>query len=81
MEIAFAFSKCTQEKLQAITHVTNAKDDSQQLAADVVLSLGFDELEQQCVFLTIHGLFYWFAVGSSIGKAGTYFNVIEKLRN
>ena len=70
------FLKCTQEKLQNQAHVTNAKDDPLQLAADaaVAVSLGFDEIETTMrVSNNSWSNALACAVGSSIGKAGTLF--------
>ena len=77
MEIAFAFSKMHARKTPGNqAHVTNAKDDPLQLAADaaVAVSLGFDEIETTMrVSNNSWSNALACAVGSSIGKAGTLF--------
>jgi propanediol dehydratase large subunit len=77
LEIAFAYSKMRQRRTPGNqAHVTNAKDDPLQLAADaaVAVALGFDEIETT-MRVASNG---WAnamacAVGATVGRAGVLF--------
>ena len=77
LEITFAYSKMRQRRTPGNqAHVTNAKDDPLQLAADaaVAVALGFDEVETT-MRVASNG---WAnamacAVGAAVGRAGVLF--------
>lgn len=77
MEIAFAYSKMRARQSPGNqAHVTNAKDDPLQLAADaaVAVGLGFDEIETtQRVARNAWSNALACAVGASVGRWGTLF--------
>ncbi len=77
LEIAFAFSKMRARRTPGNQgHVTNAKDDPLQLAADaaVAVGLGFDEIETtQRVARNAWSNALACAVGASVGRWGTLF--------
>ena len=77
MEIAFAYSKMRARQTPGNqAHVTNAKDDPLQLAADaaIAVALGFDEIETTMrVARNSWSNALACCVGSSIGKSGTLF--------
>ena len=77
MEIAFAYSKMRARKTPGNqAHVTNAKDDPLQLAADaaIAVALGFDEIETTMrVSRNAWSNALACAVGASVGRAGTLF--------
>jgi len=77
MEIAFAYSKMRARKTPGNqAHVTNAKDDPLQLAADaaVAVALGFDEIETTMrVARNSWSNALACCVGSVVGRAGTLF--------
>ncbi len=77
LEIAFAFSKMRARKTPGNqAHVTNAKDDPLQLAADaaIAVALGFDEIETTMrVSRNAWSNALACAVGASVGRAGTLF--------
>ena len=77
LEIAFAYSKMRQRKAPGNqAHVTNAKDDPLQLAADAAtaVALGFDEIETT---MRVAGNAWSNAlactVGSAVGRGGVLF--------
>ena len=77
LEIAFAYSKMRQRKAPGNqAHVTNAKDDPLQLAADAAtaVALGFDEIETT---MRVAGNAWSSAlactVGSAVGRGGVLF--------
>ena len=77
MEIAFAYSKMRARKTPGNqAHVTNAKDDPLQLAADaaIAVALGFDEIETT-MRVSRNGWSNALAccVGAAVGRAGTLF--------
>lgn len=77
MEIAFAYSKMRARRTPGNqAHVTNAKDDPLQLAADaaVAVALGFDEIETTMrVARNAWSNALACCVGSVVGRAGTLF--------
>ena len=77
MEIAFAYSKMRARKTPGNqAHVTNAKDDPLQLAADaaIAVALGFDEIETTMrVSRNAWANALACCVGASVGRAGTLF--------
>ena len=77
LEIAFAYSKMRARRVPGNQgHVTNAKDDPLQLAADaaVAVGLGFDEIETtQRVARNAWSNALACAVGASVGRWGTLF--------
>jgi propanediol dehydratase large subunit len=77
LELAFAYSKIRRRKTPGNqAHVTNAKDDPLQLAADaaVAVGLGFDELETTMrVSLNAWSNALACVVGSGAGRWGTLF--------
>ena len=77
LEIAFAYSKMRARKTPGNqAHVTNAKDDPLQLAADaaVAVGMGFDEIETTMrVARTAWSNALACLVGSSVGDWGTLF--------
>jgi propanediol dehydratase large subunit len=77
MEIAFAFSKMRARKTPGNQgHVTNAKDDPLQLAADAAtaVAFGFDEIETtQRVARNAWSNAVACAVGAAVGRWGTLF--------
>ncbi|MCP4381060.1 MAG: propanediol/glycerol family dehydratase large subunit [Hyphomicrobiales bacterium] len=77
MEIAFAYSKMRARRTPGNQgHVTNAKDDPLQLAADaaIAVALGFDEIETTMrVSRNAWANAVACAVGASVGRAGTLF--------
>ena len=77
MEIAFAYSKMRARQTPGNqAHVTNAKDDPLQLAADaaIAVALGFDEIETTMrVARNSWSNALACCVGSSVGKSGTLF--------
>ncbi|WP_428515303.1 propanediol/glycerol family dehydratase large subunit [Roseovarius sp.] len=77
MEIAFAYSKMRARRTPGNqAHVTNAKDDPLQLAADaaVAVALGFDEIETTMrVARNSWSNALACCVGSVVGRAGTLF--------
>ena len=77
MEIAFAYSKMRARQSPGNqAHVTNAKDDPLQLAADaaIAVALGFDEIETTMrVARNSWSNALACCVGSSLGKSGTLF--------
>lgn len=77
MEIAFAYSKMRARRTPGNqAHVTNAKDDPLQLAADaaIAVALGFDEIETTMrVARNAWSNALACCVGASVGRAGTLF--------
>jgi len=77
LEITFAYSKMRQRKTPGNqAHVTNAKDDPLQLAADaaVAVALGFDEIETTMrVASNSWSNAIACAVGASVGRGGVLF--------
>jgi len=77
MEIAFAYSKMRARRTPGNQgHVTNAKDDPLQLAADaaIAVGLGFDEIETTMrVSRNAWSNAVACCVGASVGRAGTLF--------
>lgn len=77
LEIAFAYSKMRARKVPGNqAHVTNAKDDPLQLAADaaVAVAYGFDELETTMrVSRNAWSNALACAVGAAVGRSGTLF--------
>ena len=77
LEIAFAYSKMRARRTPGNqAHVTNAKDDPLQLAADAAIAVGFgfDEIETTMrVSRNAWANAVACAVGSSVGRAGTLF--------
>jgi propanediol dehydratase large subunit len=77
MEIAFAYSKMRARKTPGNQgHVTNAKDDPLQLAADAAtaVAFGFDEIETTTrVASNSWSNALSCAVGAAVGRAGTLF--------
>ena len=77
MEIAFAYSKMRARKTPGNqAHVTNAKDDPLQLAADaaIAVALGFDEIETTMrVSRNAWSNALACCVGASVGRGGTLF--------
>ena len=77
LEIAFAYSKMRARRTPGNqAHVTNAKDDPLQLAADaaIAVGLGFDEIETtQRVARNAWSNALACAVGASVGRWGTLF--------
>jgi propanediol dehydratase large subunit len=77
IEIAFAYSKMRARQSPGNqAHVTNAKDDPLQLAADaaIAVALGFDEIETTMrVARNSWSNALACCVGSSLGKSGTLF--------
>jgi propanediol dehydratase large subunit len=77
MENAFAYSKMRARKTPGNqAHVTNAKDDPLQLAADaaIAVGLGFDEVETTMrVSRNAWSNALACCVGASVGRAGTLF--------
>jgi len=77
MEIAFAYSKMRARRTPGNqAHVTNAKDDPLQLAADaaIAVALGFDEIETTMrVARNSWSNALACCVGSVVGSAGTLF--------
>src|SRR5688572_13147973 len=77
MEIAFAYSKMRARRTPGNqAHVTNAKDDPLQLAADaaIAVALGFDEVETTMrVSRNAWANALACCVGASVGRAGTLF--------
>jgi propanediol dehydratase large subunit len=77
LEIAFAYSKMRARRSPGNQgHVTNAKDDPLQLAADaaIAVALGFDEIETtQRVARNAWSNALACAVGASVGRWGTLF--------
>jgi propanediol dehydratase large subunit len=77
MEIAFAYSKMRARKTPGNqAHVTNAKDDPLQLAADaaIAVGLGFDEIETTMrVSRNAWANALACSVGASVGRGGTLF--------
>ena len=76
-EITFAYSKMRARKTPGNqAHVTNAKDDPLQLAADaaIAVALGFDEIETTMrVSRNTWSNAMACAVGAAVGRAGTLF--------
>ncbi len=81
LEIAFAYSKMRARRAPGNQgHVTNAKDDPLQLAADaaVAVALGFDEIETtQRVARNAWSNALACAVGASVGRWGTVVPVFQ----
>ncbi|MDU9002594.1 propanediol/glycerol family dehydratase large subunit [Sedimentitalea todarodis] len=77
MEIAFAYSKMRARQTPGNqAHVTNAKDDPLQLAADaaIAVALGFDEIETTMrVARNSWSNALACCVGSAVGRSGTLF--------
>ncbi|TIL34160.1 propanediol/glycerol family dehydratase large subunit [Mesorhizobium sp.] len=77
LEITFAYSKMRQRRTPGNqAHVTNAKDDPLQLAADaaVAVALGFDEIETTMrVASNSWANAVACAVGASVGRGGVLF--------
>ena len=77
MEIAFAYSKMRARRTPGNqAHVTNAKDDPLQLAADaaIAVALGFDEIETTMrVSRNAWSNALACCVGAAVGRAGTLF--------
>ena len=77
LEITFAFSKMRQRRTPGNqAHVTNAKDDPLQLAADaaVAVALGFDEIETTMrVASNAWANAMACAVGAAVGRGGVLF--------
>lgn len=77
LELAFAYSKMRARKTPGNQgHVTNAKDDPLQLAADaaIAVALGFDEIETTMrVARNAWSNALACCVGSAVGRAGTLF--------
>ena len=77
LEIAFAYSKMRARKTPGNqAHVTNAKDDPLQLAADAAtaVAFGFDEIETTTrVARNAWANAVACAVGAAVGRAGTLF--------
>ena len=77
LEIAFAYSKMRARRTPGNqAHVTNAKDDPLQLAADaaIAVGLGFDEVETTMrVARNAWANAVACCVGASVGRAGTLF--------
>ena len=77
MELAFAYSKMRARRTPGNQgHVTNAKDDPLQLAADaaIAVALGFDEIETTMrVARNSWSNALACCVGSAVGRAGTLF--------
>jgi len=77
LELAFAYSKMRARKTPGNQgHVTNAKDDPLQLAADaaIAVALGFDEIETTMrVARNSWSNALACCVGSAVGRAGTLF--------
>jgi propanediol dehydratase large subunit len=77
LEITFAFSKMRQRRTPGNqAHVTNAKDDPLQLAADaaVAVALGFDEIETTMrVASNSWANAMACAVGAAVGRGGVLF--------
>ena len=77
IEIAFAYSKMRARKTPGNqAHVTNAKDDPLQLAADaaIAVALGFDEIETTMrVSRNAWSNALACCVGAAVGRAGTLF--------
>ncbi|QPC42492.1 propanediol/glycerol family dehydratase large subunit [Kaustia mangrovi] len=77
LEIAFAYSKMRARKTPGNqAHVTNAKDDPLQLAADaaIAVALGFDEIETTMrVSRNAWSNAVACCVGAAVGRAGTLF--------
>ena len=77
LEITFAYSKMRQRRTPGNqAHVTNAKDDPLQLAADaaVAVALGFDEIETTMrVASNSWANALACAVGASVGRGGVLF--------
>ena len=77
LEIAFAYSKMRARRTPGNQgHVTNAKDDPLQLAADaaIAVGLGFDEIETtQRVARNAWSNALACAVGAAVGRWGTLF--------
>src|SRR5690606_7997020 len=77
MEVAFAYSKMRQRKTPGNqAHVTNAKDDPLQLAADAAtaVALGFDEIETTMrVASNSWANAMACAVGAAVGRGGVLF--------
>ena len=77
MELAFSYSKMRARKTPGNQgHVTNAKDDPLQLAADaaIAVALGFDEIETTMrVARNAWSNALACCVGSAVGRAGTLF--------
>jgi propanediol dehydratase large subunit len=77
LEIAFAYSKMRARRTPGNqAHVTNAKDDPLQLAADaaIAVALGFDEIETTMrVSRNAWANALACCVGSAIGRGGTLF--------
>jgi propanediol dehydratase large subunit len=77
LEIAFAYSKMRARKTPGNqAHVTNAKDDPLQLAADaaIAVALGFDEIETTMrVSRNAWANALACAVGASVGRGGALF--------
>lgn len=77
MELGFAYSKMRARQTPGNqAHVTNAKDDPLQLAADaaIAVSLGFDEIETTMrVARNSWSNALACCVGSTVGRAGTLF--------
>jgi propanediol dehydratase large subunit len=77
MEIAFAYSKMRARRTPGNqAHVTNAKDDPLQLAADaaVAVALGFDEIETTMrVARNSWSNALACCIGAAVGKPGTLF--------
>lgn len=77
LEITFAYSKMRARKTPGNQgHVTNAKDDPLQLAADaaIAVALGFDEIETTMrVSRNAWSNALACCVGSAVGRAGTLF--------
>ena len=77
LEIAFAYSKMRARRTPGNqAHVTNAKDDPLQLAADAAtaVAFGFDEIETTMrVSRNAWSNALACAVGAAVGRAGTLF--------
>jgi propanediol dehydratase large subunit len=77
LEIAFAYSKMRARKTPGNqAHVTNAKDDPLQLAADaaIAVALGFDEIETTMrVARNAWSNAVACCVGAAVGRSGTLF--------
>lgn len=77
LEMAFAYSKMRARKTPGNQgHVTNAKDDPLQLAADaaIAVALGFDEIETTMrVARNSWSNALACCIGSAVGRAGTLF--------
>ncbi len=84
LEIAFAYSKMRARQTPGNqAHVTNAKDDPLQMAADAAtaVAFGFDEIETTMrVARNSWSNAIACAVGASVGRWGTSFSVRARKR-